>query len=158
MSDAQQAYGTVLADLRARVAEHQKQIDSLNTAIQVLTLAAPSSTNGAAVPPENTENVLGRFYGMGYRKAILTFMADDPNKAHETATISDALQVGGMTTKGQSFSSNVSATLSDMVKKHGELEKTETGLWKLTGKGYSRGLGLIDPETSASEHSQQSLQ
>ena len=162
MSDASQAYSVVLADLRARIAEHQHQIDSLNTAVQVLTLAAPSHLSGAAVP--QPEAPVGRFTGMSYRKAILIYMSENPSKAYDTATVSEALQAGGMTTKGLSFTSNVSATLSDMVKKHGELIRTDEGFWKLTSPGYFRAVSnpeapLVDSaEIDSIETSQQPVQ
>jgi hypothetical protein len=162
MNEAQQAYGTVLADLRARLKHHQAQVESLTVAIQVLSLAAPGSSNGAAPIVEENEPTIGpvgRYVGMGYRKAILLYMADSPDRAYDTGTVSDALQAGGMTTKGVSFSSNVSATLSDMAKKYGEIEKTQDGLWKLTGAGYAHALGLIHPSDSpANDSAQQSLQ
>jgi hypothetical protein len=142
MSDATQAYSTVIADLRARIAHHQSEIQSLEIAIKVVQAAVPNNSIGAAAPSSIPQ---GRFSSLGYRRSILIYMAEhyQVRKRLETASISTALQDGGMTTTGQSFTSNVSATLSDMAKKYGEVIRHDDGTWELTDQGYSKALMLI---------------
>lgn len=143
MSEASRAYREVLADLRARIAEHVMSIEALNGAIQVVLANAPPETAELESLPAAHP---GRFVGLSLRKAILKFLSEEPSNAYDTGLVSQALQEGGMTTNGASFTSNVSATLSDMAKKYGEVERANGTAWKLTSKGYANALGLVtDP-------------
>ncbi len=138
MSEATSAYRGVIADLRGKIAVHQQAIEDLKTAIKVVMNNAPSETVELETLPNPTNQ--SRFDGLSLRKAILIYLLDEPSRAQETGVISEALQSGGMTTKGQSFTSNVSATLSDMAKKWGEVEKIGTA-WKLTVTGLAAAEG-----------------
>ncbi len=75
----------------------------------------------------------GEYAGISVRWAILFFLADHATGAQPLGSIADALRAGGSTTKAQSFNSNVSAVLSQMVTK-GELVKHEDG-FQLTDHG-----------------------
>jgi len=138
MSEASTAYREVISDLRARIAEHQSAIEALNVAVKVVMDNAPDAAREAeSLPPAR---VPGKFEGLSMRKGVLALFREAPSVGLETYQISASLQAGGMTTQGQSFSSNVSATLSDMAKKYGEVEKV--GLrWKLTLTGLAAAEG-----------------
>ena len=73
---------------------------------------------------------------MSVRWAILCLLGDDHSGPLQTSQIAEILQQGGMTTKGASFSSNVSAVLSVMRKEKDEVQLTDAG-YQLTQNGHA---------------------
>jgi hypothetical protein len=76
----------------------------------------------------------GKYAGISVRWAILNLLGEDSNGALSTAKIAETLKIGGITSNSQSFTSNVSAVVSDMTNKRSELESTESG-YRLTERG-----------------------
>lgn len=76
----------------------------------------------------------GRYAGMSVRWGVLQYLAEDATEPASTAEIAGALLGGGMTTNGRDFISNVSAVISVMVNKRGELNGAD-GKYRLTDNG-----------------------
>jgi hypothetical protein len=77
-----------------------------------------------------------KYTGMSVRWAILFLMADGGVDALTTPQMADALIGGGARTTGQNFSANVSAVVSEMVRKKAELAPgEEPGTYRITTKG-----------------------
>ena len=72
---------------------------------------------------------------MSLRKALLKLLAlRGKDTVSATAVITSELLAGGVKSSAESFTSNVSATLSVMKSKHEEVSYAEDG-WSITEKG-----------------------
>jgi hypothetical protein len=87
-----------------------------------------------AAATATTSATIQKYSGMSVRWGVLQYLAEDVLEPASTAEIANALIDGGMTTKGRDFISNVSAVISVMVNKRGELESTD-GKYSLTDNG-----------------------
>jgi hypothetical protein len=86
----------------------------------------------------------GLYAGISVRWSVLLFLAERATGAETLGTIADALRAGGSTSKAQSFNSNVSAVLSQMVSK-GELAKIDDR-FTLTDHGKAVWHGIRNSE------------
>ena len=137
-------YQAVLRDLGERRAHHVKAITELDAMIAgigrqlqamggELPLVVSQSTLAASGQPDADES--RKFADMSVRWAILKLLAraDQPRTTGEIAKV---LETGGVESKGQRFNSIVSAVLSDMKSKKGEVESVEAGCYQLTNQGH----------------------
>ena len=121
-----------IAHLSTRRSALLVEMQQVEEVIKALTREEESLPRAArlAFPDEKSEGI---YAGISVRWAVLLFLAEYTNGPQPLATIADALRDGGSTTKAQSFNSNVSAVLSQMVSK-GEVIKYDDG-FALTDHG-----------------------
>ena len=142
-------YEAVLADQqeeRDRLAAELHQVDLIiaklkaklevrDTELRSAAKALPFPTPlGLGANPEVPPSLW--YAGISVRWAILSLMADHSTEPMATADIATALKDGGVRSGGQSFVANVSAVVSDMVHKRGELLAAE-GKYQITPSGRS---------------------
>lgn len=82
-----------------------------------------------------------RYANISVRLAVLSLMAEHAPEPLRTAEIVEALIAGGARQGGQNYSSNVSAVVSDMTKKKGELS-VEDGKYTITDHGRDVWAGI----------------
>jgi hypothetical protein len=153
--DLYEHYKAILAAERADVQqwENEKQqleirIDQGNASIARLlaklnayeesagAMGRPATTAMQVSPPVTSVPDRLRYAGMSVRWAILYLMADSAMDSLTARQIAEALISGGVRTNGQSFNANVSAVVSVMVRKSGELERArEFGAYRITPRG-----------------------
>lgn len=133
-------YRAVLDDLQKQKNLAQFRIVELDNAMSALRRLIPEDAKDA-LPAQITIKpavtiVHGKYAGMSVRWAILNLLAEDASHPLSTGEIAVALQQGGITSSGKSFSGNVSAVLSDMGRVRGEVSSTDAG-WIITEIGKS---------------------
>jgi hypothetical protein len=138
--ELEKQYQGVLKDLEARRASYVSSINELDVMIagisrqiQARTGIAPTLASQAPVSTASP-NESQRFAHMSVRWAILKLLAA-AERPVTTGEIAKALEAGGVESKGQRFSSIVSAVLSDMKSKKEEVESVEDGCYRLTSQG-----------------------
>jgi hypothetical protein len=94
----------------------------------------------------------GEYAKISVRWAVFLFLAEHANGPHPLGRIADALREGGSASKAQSFNSNVSAVMSQMVTKN-ELLKTEEG-FSLTDHGKAVWHGIKNSEKFVNRNDQ----
>ncbi|MEK7994252.1 MAG: hypothetical protein AAB403_10650 [Planctomycetota bacterium] len=116
-------YAAVLRDLEVRRAQCQRELTELEQIIGGIRkqLSVPISV-GSSLP-----NVAGKFANMSVRWAILNLLAEESTAPMTTPAVADALRLGGISSDGKNFNSNVSAVLSTMANERKEVESTEHG-------------------------------
>jgi len=138
--DLETQYQAVLRDLETKRASYVNAINELDVMIagiarqiQGLTGAAPTTASQRPVVADSP-NDSQPFASMSVRWAILKLLAS-AGRPMATGEIAKALEAGGVESKGQRFSSIVSAVLSDMKSKKDEVESVEDGCYRLTEQG-----------------------
>lgn len=140
MCAAINSYQDTLRDLKLRHAKCREELQAIERAIAGLEplLARDASLltqipQPVAVEPKQPI-ASGDYAGISVRWGVLKFLAEDAIGMSSTAEIADALRAGGMTSSGRDFVSNVSAVISVMVNKRGELI-AHGGTYGLTDAG-----------------------
>lgn len=133
-------YRAVLDDLQRQRDLHQLKMGEIDRAIAALHHLIPEDAK-EALPTPNYSNVpttcvvnAGKYAGMSVRWAILNLLSEDATGPMSTGEIADALRHGGITSAGRNFSANVSAVLSDMNNKRGEVISRNDG-WGISPSG-----------------------
>jgi hypothetical protein len=123
MSTPGQSYQIALRDLELRRAKCKEELQAVEQAISGLqTLLARDASLLTQIPQGPVEvPASGDYAGLSVRWGVLKFLAEDATEMSSTAEIANALREGGMTSAGRDFVSNVSAVISVMVNKRGEL-------------------------------------
>jgi hypothetical protein len=133
-------YNAVMRDLEQRIARCEQEMRGYkDTLSQIRKLASAQANLFAPSPASGVPAVAvssGRYAGMSVRWAILCLLGEDHSDPLATSQIADILTQGGMTTKGESFPSNVSAVLSVMKRDRNEVELVEGG-YRLTANGQA---------------------
>ena len=112
-------YQAVLNDLEQRRQHCQKELAELEQAIAFMR---------KPFPPQAAHNVYpGKYSNMSVRWAILNLLAEDAAAPMPTSEVAEALQEGGISSRGKNFSSNVSAVLSQMTRERNETEQVGGG-------------------------------
>lgn len=141
--DLNEQYQAVLRDLQERRASYLTAINELdamiagiNRQLQVASAEPPLVANQQPIPIAKVANSdeTHRFANMSVRWAVLKLLAR-AGRPMTTGEIAKTLEAGGVESKGQRFSSIVSAVLSDMKSKKGEVESVEDGGFQLTNQG-----------------------
>lgn len=117
-SEMSKHYQAVLNDLEQRRQRCQKELAELDRAIAFMR---------KPLPPQAHSVYSGKYSNMSVRWAILNLLAEDAVAPMPTSEIAEALQKGGISSRGKSFSSNVSAVLSQMTKEREETEQVGSG-------------------------------
>jgi hypothetical protein len=124
--------------LRAkRQAEFRKEMEGIEETIAGLRKMLSSQPQGALFdinPRQVTANPVGKYAGLSVRWAILNLLSEDVDGPLPTSKIAELLTIGGITSQGETFTSNVSAVISDMKNKKHEVESTASG-YQLTDTG-----------------------
>ena len=133
-------YNAVMRDLEQRISRSEQEIRGYkDTLSQIRKLASAQANLFAPAPASGVPAVAvssSRYAGMSVRWAILCLLGEDHTGPLATAQVADILTQGGMTTKGESFTSNVSAVLSVMRRDRNEIEQVEGG-YQLTANGQA---------------------
>jgi hypothetical protein len=128
-------YRAVLDDLMKQRDLLQFKVREIDTAVAALRRLMPIEEVPAPRDVQLTMDIAtGKYADMSVRWSILNLLAEDALGPMGTAQIANALEIGGITTKGKNFSANVSAVLSDMGKVRGEVTSTPNG-WAITPTG-----------------------
>jgi hypothetical protein len=136
-------YEAVLVDLRERrtgyvnaIKELDAMIEGMTRQLEALKTGRPISANFKPVTAsdKNSADETPPYANMSVRWAVLKLLAS-ADRPIGTGDIAKALEAGGVESKGQRFSSIVSAVLSDMKSKKGEVESAEDGYYRLTNQG-----------------------
>lgn len=139
MENMREHYDAVMRDLEDRIAKREQEIRGYRETLSNIKKLVSEQVNlFAETPNVSTPAVAvssGRYAGMSVRWAILCLLGEDHPGPLATSDIAAILQQGGMTTRGGSFSSNVSAVLSVMRKDRNEVEVTGEG-YRLTENGH----------------------
>jgi len=122
-------YVNAINELDAMIAGIGRQLQAMGVEVPVVASRPPLAAN-AYDEVDETE----KYAHMSVRWAILKLLAV-ANRPMGTGEIAKALEAGGVESKGQRFSSIVSAVLSEMKSKKGEVESVEDGLYRLTSQG-----------------------
>jgi hypothetical protein len=125
-------YQAVLHDLEQRRVKCQRELMEIEPAIAGIRKVLSEAASLFAGTPQQADRP--RYAGMSVRWAILNFLAEDSRGPMETAEIAQALQAGGISSKGKNFNSNVSAVLSTMARDRGEVASGPHG-YALTDNG-----------------------
>ena len=132
-------YRAVLNDLQKQRNEHNLKIAEIDRAIAALRILIPEEAQ-EALPSVNIQNKTetpvispGKYAGMSVRWAILNLLCEDATGPMQTGDIAAALQRGGIISNADSFSSNVSAVLSNMYRIRNEVHPH--GGWSITPVG-----------------------
>ncbi|MFI5118603.1 MAG: hypothetical protein ACHP8B_18095, partial [Terriglobales bacterium] len=125
-------YQAVLRDLEQRRVKCQRELMEIEPAIAGIRKVLAESASLFAGTPQQMDRP--RYAGMSVRWAILNLLAEDSRGPMETAEIAQALQAGGISSKGKNFNSNVSAVLSTMGRDRGEVASGPHG-YTLTDNG-----------------------
>ena len=134
-------HASTIKELQAKMAEIDRLIPGIQARLTKSTEAHRPMEAKRLTPPREGQPAMLPFTGLSLRKALLKLLAGRGIGAvMKTAEIVPALSAGGVQSKAQSFASNVSATLSVMQSKHGEVEWTNGG-WAITDVGAARAAG-----------------
>lgn len=131
-------YRAVLEDLIKQRNLLEFKIGEIDNAINALKRLMPADEVAVpkhAEPQPVLTGLPGKYTGMGVRWAILNLLAEDAVYPMGSTAIANALQQGGMTSTAKNFRGNVSAVLSDMNLKRGEVESAPGSRWKISQKG-----------------------
>jgi hypothetical protein len=131
-------YRAVLEDLFTQRSQLQFKIGEIDAAIGALQKLMPAEQIASPkIAPTQAElaGMPGKYSGMGVRWAVLNLLAEDAVRPMRATEIVNALRLGGLTSTGKNFRGNVSAVLSDMNRKRGEVEPGPDGGWKISQKG-----------------------
>jgi hypothetical protein len=131
-------YRAVLEDLFTQRSQLQFRIGEIDAAIGALRKLMPAeqiAERKSAAPQQILTGVPGKYAGMGVRWAILNMLSEDAVGPMRTIEMVNALRLGGISSEGKSFRSNVAAVVSDMKRNRGEVEPGPNGGWKVTAKG-----------------------
>lgn len=129
-------YQAVLNDLEQRRQSCQKELAELEQAIAFMRKPIPLQTLN--VYP-------GKYSDMSVRWAILNLLAEDAVAPMPTSDIAEALQQGGISSRGKSFNSNVSAVLSQMTREREETEQIGSG-YRISEHGRAVWEGIKNTE------------
>lgn len=136
----QEQYRVVLEDLIKQRNLLQFKIGEIDNAINALKRLMPVDgiveSKVAPAQPVLT-GMPGKYAGMGVRWAILNLLTEDADGPMAATEIANVLQLGGITSTAKNFRGNVSAVLSDMSLKRGEVEAGPEGGWQISPKGKS---------------------
>jgi len=146
MSEMNEHYAVVLADLqtrRAKLAVEIQQIDAaisgLRTLIGQSAEVAPGFSPRSSLPQQMHGASLDstRFSNVSVRWGVLWYLAEFAEGYVKTATIADALLRGGYKSKAAQFPNLVSAVLSNMKTKEEVEANSDDGAtgYQLTEKG-----------------------
>ena len=138
MTESTQNYQKTLLDLKKRQRELKEELRLLEPVIAGLEalLARDASLLNQIPQSQPRPTASARYEGLSVRWGVLQYLAEDAKEPASTIEVANALLAGGMTTTGRDFTSNVSAVISVMVNKRGELEAID-GRYRLTETGYA---------------------
>ena len=132
--------GTI-AHLYSRREGLQVEIEQINHLLRALNREEQALPQTPNLPfPQDR----GEYAGMSIRWAILRYFSEHADGPQTLGIIADTLRAGGSTSKAQSFNSNISAVLSQMVGKD-ELAKAEDG-FSITQHGRDVWQGIRNSE------------
>lgn len=145
-------YAAVLQDLTSKRDAISSELKQIEAAIAAVSAAIASHSEGPLAKPlpftppitPPTPSIVPsdqKYSGMSVRWAVLNLMAEDTAEALRTSEIAEMLQAHGVRPGGQNFTSNVSAVVSDMTKKKGELT-VEDGRYQITDHGRDVWVGI----------------
>ena len=108
-----------LSHLSIKRARMLSELDKTEAFIRLIKQEIESLEHSAPLPFDLSPKP---YEGMSVRWSVFMYLAEYGGGIGTLSTIADALRSGGLSSKGQSFNSNVSAVLSQMSNK-GEIEK-----------------------------------
>jgi hypothetical protein len=142
MSNVLDNYQAVLHDLELRRSRCQKELIELDQTITgirkiVSTTASLFMATPIAGPIESTaaEEEVKRYVGMSVRWAILKLLSEYAPGPLKSSEVASFLASGGIVSKANDFTANVSAVISDMVNVRKELEPAGENDYRLTDNG-----------------------
>ena len=145
-------YRAVLEDLFTQRSQLQFRIGEIDAAIGALRKLMPEEQIAEpknAVPQPVLTGMPGKYAGMGVRWAILNMLSEDAVAPMRTIEIVNALRLGGISSNGKSFRSNVAAVVSDMYRNRDEVEPGPNGGWKIAPKGKDAWIQIKASRTNA---------
>jgi hypothetical protein len=134
-------YRAVLEDLQKQRNEYRLKINEIEQAMASLHRLIPEDAKPGLPPPAYTNGskpqvsqANGRYGGMSVRWAILNLLSEFAIGPMTTGEIAIALRAGGITSEAANFAGNVSAVLSVMANKKGEVQTVNNG-WTISPIG-----------------------